>query len=83
MSALIASVIAIAHTKTFQAGLGLLGLALYQVSTGSLDAAVGSVLSALAVMGLRKNQAAAEQASTPTVPAPVPAGVPTPPASGN
>lgn len=39
--------------KTYIAALGLLGLAIYQASTGEYQAAVQSVIAALAAAGLR------------------------------
>ena len=40
-------------SKTIWAAIGLLGLAVYQESTGNLEAAVQTFLAALAAVGLR------------------------------
>jgi hypothetical protein len=39
--------------KTYVAGVGLFGLAIYQVSTGDYQTAMQSFLAALAAVGLR------------------------------
>lgn len=51
--------------KTYLAAIGLVGLAVYQLSQGQVEAAVQSLLGALAAFGIRRSVAKAEEKLAP------------------